>query len=38
MKKQIQSIQQDVDFGGFKMSAADVQRLFETGSKAQQNR
>ena len=38
MKKQLQSIDKDIEFGSLKLSASKCKELFEHGRKAQQNR
>ena len=38
MKKQLQSIDKDIEFGNLKLSASKCKELFEHGRKAQQNR
>lgn len=38
MKKQLQSIEQDIEFGDLKLSASKCKELFDVGRQAQQTR
>ena len=38
MKKQLQSIEQDIEFGDLKLSASKCKELFAVGHQAQQTR